>query len=96
MKGTSVRNLEVFQKLCGDRALRSVLLGTTKWNQLESHSEGENRVRQLRDEFWREMIEHGSIVRDFDGTPHSAWKMVDAVLAQVACDVIIPYVTQPL
>lgn len=92
MKGTSVRNLEVFRKLCGDRALRSVLLGTTKWNQLERHSEGEERVKQLRDEFWRAMIEHGSIVHNFEGTPESAWEMVDAVLAQVACDVIIPVI----
>lgn len=93
MKGTTVRNLEVFQKLCGDRASRSVLLGTTKWDQLESHSEGDKRVRQLCDEFWKEMIRHGSIVHNFEDTPESAWEMVDAVLA---CDVIIPYVTSPL
>jgi hypothetical protein len=93
MKGTSLRNLEVFKKLCGDRALRSVVLGTTKWTELESHSVGEQRLTELRDKYWLEMIERGSIVHNFDNTQQSAWDMVDSVLAY---DVIIPYVTRPL
>ena len=93
MKGTAVRNLEVFKKLCGDRALRSVVLGTTKWTELDSRSVGEQRLKELRDKYWLEMIECGSLVHDFDGTQQSAWKMVDSVLAY---DVIIPYVTRPL
>lgn len=39
------------------------------------------RVRQLCDEFWMEIIRHGSIVHNFEDTPASAWEMVDAVLA---------------
>ena len=93
MKGTALRNLEVFKKLCGDRALRSVVLGTTKWTELESRSVGEDRLKKLRDNYWLEMIERGSFVHDFDDTQQSAWKVVDSVLAY---DVITLYVTRLL
>ena len=93
IKGTALRNLEVFKKLCGDRALRSVVLGTTKWTELASRSVGEDRLKELCDKYWLEMIERGSFVHGFDDTQQSAWEMVDSVLAY---DVIIPYVTRPL
>ncbi|EDR05778.1 uncharacterized protein LACBIDRAFT_302493 [Laccaria bicolor S238N-H82] len=89
MKGTTLRNLEVFKKLCGDRALRSVVLGTTKWAELASSSVGEQRVKELCDKYWLEMIECGSIVHNFGDTQQSAWDMVDSVLAY---DVVIPVI----
>ncbi|EDR05892.1 uncharacterized protein LACBIDRAFT_302516 [Laccaria bicolor S238N-H82] len=94
MKGTALRNLEVFKKLCGDRALRSVVLGTTKWTELPVASTsvedvGEQRLKELCGKYWLEMIERGSIVRKFEDTQQSAWDMVDSVLAY---DVIIPVI----
>ena len=93
MNGTALRNLDVFKKLCGDRALRSVVLGTTKWTELPSRSVGEQRLNKLCDKYWLEMIECGSFVHHFDDTQESAWDMVHSVLAY---DVIIPYVIRPL
>ena len=93
MNGTAQRNLDMFKKICGNRALRSVVLGTTKWTELPSRSVGEQRLKILCDKYWLEMIEWGSFVHHFDDTQESAWDMVDSVLAY---DVIIPYVTRPL
>lgn len=61
MQGSLKRNLDVFRKLCGDGALRHVVLCTTKWSQVEEEV-GERRTEHLKGVFWKEMIEHGSTV----------------------------------
>ncbi|KAF9004213.1 P-loop containing nucleoside triphosphate hydrolase protein [Cyathus striatus] len=79
MLGTTRKNLEMFHKLCGDDALSSVVLGTTKWSEV-AQDVGDKRVKQLRDNFWKDMIEKGSDVFKFEKTNQSAWNMVNHLL----------------
>ncbi|KAF9004204.1 P-loop containing nucleoside triphosphate hydrolase protein [Cyathus striatus] len=80
MLGTTLKNLYVFQKLCGDQALSSVVLATTKWSKLTDSSTGDARLDQLKTDFWKEMIEGGSEVFKFDKTRESAQEMVNYLL----------------
>jgi len=81
MLGTTRKNLEMFRKLCGDDALSSVILGTTKWSEV-APKVGDERVKQLQDNFWQDMIEKGSKVFKFLNTRESAWEMVDYLLKE--------------
>jgi len=53
--GTARRNLEMFNRLCGDAALEKVLLGTTKWSRL-SLNDGSRQEADLKDVEWKEMV----------------------------------------
>lgn len=62
MFGSSSLNLELFEKLCGKDAMDKTVLATTKWDCLTSQEDGEMRERELKDDFWSEMILDGSKV----------------------------------
>ena len=79
MLGTTRKNLEVFQKLCGDDAFRSVILGTTKWGDVFKE-DGDMRSQQLCENYWRDMLDHGSKVFKFEDSSKSAWAMVDSIV----------------
>jgi len=77
--GTARRNLEMFHRLCGDDALRNVVLGTTKWSRV-SDDEGMGREDELQAIHWKTMIDGGSTVRRFSSTTDSARKIVSVIL----------------
>ncbi|KAF9004212.1 P-loop containing nucleoside triphosphate hydrolase protein, partial [Cyathus striatus] len=83
MLGTTRRNLEMFFKLCGSDALSSVVVGTTKWGEVELNV-AEIREKQLCDIFWKPMIVAGSSVHRFQSTKDSAWEIVNSILDKVA------------
>jgi hypothetical protein len=72
MTGSSVRYLEIFKKLCGIAALPNVFLITTHWNELKDPALGCKRDQQLRDRFWRAMVDLGSSIYEFHGSPEEA------------------------
>ena len=106
MLGTTRNNLEVFQKLCGDDAFQSVILGTTKWGDV-FWEDGDKRAQQVRDNYWRDMLDHGSEIFKFEDSSESAWTMVDSILKlnrkagdahftdAKEGDIIVPYVSCP-
>jgi len=76
MAGTPLRNLRMFERLCGVNALRNVMLVTTMWNEIDdatalSHEE------ELRTKYWRPMVSAGSRISRFDYNHQSAWEIVD-------------------
>ena len=79
LHGTTCRNLEVFRQLCGDDPFRSVILGTTGWSDILDE-DGDMRTQQLRDNYWRDMSDHGSKIFKFEDSPKSAWEMVDLIV----------------
>ena len=80
-------NLELFKKLCGPNALSSVVLATTRWDEVPQ-SIAEQREAELRttEQFWGGMIAHGSnMVRQVGkpGSPEahaSAHSIIDLIL----------------
>lgn len=62
MEGPSLKNLRMMKKLCGEGSLANVVLATTMWENV-SGEEGTRREEELKQKFWKEMIEYGSTVR---------------------------------
>jgi len=81
MTGSSMKTLQIFQKICGETALRNVLLITSRWGEVEE-SLGASRERELRDDFWAYMLGKGSRLSRFHGDRQSAITLVGQVLVQ--------------
>ena len=77
MRGTPLRNLSMFEELCGSDGLANVILTTTFWSQVIPDV-GYQREEQLKSEFWAKMIRHGCRVARFDPWSYeTAWKIID-------------------
>ena len=85
MKGAARKNIDVFHKLCGDKALARVVLGTTKWGEVDENR-GKDRERQLTEIYWKAMIGSGSNTLRFNDTKESAWAFLDSILGQLKFD----------
>ncbi|KAF8850293.1 hypothetical protein BDZ45DRAFT_196964 [Acephala macrosclerotiorum] len=85
MGGSALKNLYMFQRLCGDRGLSSVVLATTMWSTLDSTESGKETGRQReqelrKPEFWGSMTERGSEIVKHDGTKDSARAIIDRLV----------------
>jgi hypothetical protein len=85
MFGAYRKNLTMFDKLCGDDAVKNVVLATTKWNSVAADV-GEQRQRQLSEKYWKTMLGNGSRVSRFKDTHESAWRIVDLILEHQRID----------
>ena len=79
--GSSVKTLEIFKKICGEVALKNVLLVTTRWNEV-AEEKGASREQQLRDDFWAYMLSHGSTMARFYGNRESAIGIVSQLVSR--------------
>ncbi|GLB39664.1 putative 50S ribosome-binding GTPase [Lyophyllum shimeji] len=61
MRGTPLRNLTMFEALCGQEA--SVVLTTTLWDEVHPQI-GEARERELREEFWGTLDGQRPLLKD--------------------------------
>ncbi|KAG8220498.1 P-loop containing nucleoside triphosphate hydrolase protein [Butyriboletus roseoflavus] len=77
LAGTPLRNLGVFQNLCGTENLKNVVIVTTMWDEVEDQSVGSKREEELLSSFWKGMIDLGSRTCRFQGTRESAWEIID-------------------
>ncbi|KAL9714078.1 hypothetical protein Ac2012v2_002386 [Leucoagaricus gongylophorus] len=80
MAGTPLRNLEVFEKICGPQAFTRVLMMTTMWDDLENEEMGELREEELKTHYWYPMISQGSEAIRYFNSIDSAWKILDRFL----------------
>ncbi|KAF8183961.1 P-loop containing nucleoside triphosphate hydrolase protein [Pholiota molesta] len=81
MLGTTRRNLDMFQKLVGKDALKCVVLATTKWNLVDARI-GTERQKQLKDQFWKRMVDAGSqIIRV--GKDAASLEVVNGILGRI-------------
>ncbi|PUU76909.1 hypothetical protein B9Z19DRAFT_219544 [Tuber borchii] len=75
--GSSVKYVKMIQKLCGQNALKNVLLTTTRWSDVDQ-VQGERREGELRDgDFWGGLIAEGAAVARFTGTRESGLELLD-------------------
>ena len=77
LSGTPLRNLAVFRGLCGHDSLKNIVLVTTMWDEVQDESIGSKREEELRSDFWKSMIRHGSSTHRFGGTQESAWDIIN-------------------
>ena len=78
MAGTPLNNLHLFEKLCG-REFSTIVLTTTMWDEVNLEV-GEQREKELREIYWKSMIDRGSTVKRFLSTPASAFDLLRPIL----------------
>ncbi|KAK3935665.1 P-loop containing nucleoside triphosphate hydrolase protein [Diplogelasinospora grovesii] len=76
--GSSRKYMSIFRSLCGDHALKNVILVTTMWNKVPpaDQTRAFEREQELIDDFWAPMLRHRSFVAHFNGTSRSASSLV--------------------
>lgn len=88
MAGTPHRNLRMFGQLCGDQAVKKVILVTTMWDEIKTWA-GAQREHDLRIHYWRGMIEKGALVARFRNTRQTAWKIIDMIIQEPTAEVLL-------
>ncbi|CUS07476.1 unnamed protein product [Tuber aestivum] len=85
MDGSSMKNLRMFQKLCGIRALKNVFLTTTQWSNAVGQADGEVREKGLCEDrdFWGMLIEQGATLQRFHGTRESGLELIDQLMPKL-------------
>ena len=82
MDGSSIKYVKMFQRLCGQDAMKNVLLTTTQWANVNT-PQGESRERELRDgAFWGGLISAGASVARFMGTKESGSELIDKLMGK--------------
>jgi len=66
----------MFKLVCGADALQNVVLVTTMWDEVDKET-GLSREEELRNDFWKPMIDAGSKVMPFYRSYESAWEILD-------------------
>lgn len=82
MRGSALKNLDVFANLVGPASFQNILLVTTMWDLLPDPSVGESREEELCEHYWKGLIEKGSITARSSGDRRSAL----AIMKRIAFD----------
>ncbi|OCL12176.1 hypothetical protein AOQ84DRAFT_420697 [Glonium stellatum] len=82
IQGSTLKNFQMFQRLCGNAAFGNVILVTTMWDLLDDQTTGYQREQELREQFWGLMEDHGSYIDRFDGNPKTAEALVMTLLSK--------------
>lgn len=77
MAGTPLRNLHMFERLCGVDALQNVMLVTTMWEDVHDKAIGIAHEEELKAKYWNSMLNVGSRILRFEYTRQSAWTIID-------------------
>ncbi|KAJ8689300.1 hypothetical protein PTI98_013336 [Pleurotus ostreatus] len=80
-KAGVMKNLQIFQKLCGSEALRNTILTTTMWDEAD-RTFGEREERNLVQGCWKSMMSQGAKTMRYWNTEESAWDIIDHVLSR--------------
>jgi hypothetical protein len=73
-----MKNLRLFSSLCGQIAMPHVRIVTTMWCYVPKEL-GDRRQEELKGEVWKEMLDGGCSVQDFENTRESAWRVIDSL-----------------
>jgi hypothetical protein len=79
MAGPVLKNLRMFKNLCGSKAMPSVVIATTMWDEVTTE-EGEQREQELKRYFWTEMVADACMIERFEGTYDSAWRIIGTIM----------------
>jgi len=78
--GTPHLNLRRLGQLRGERSARNIVLVTTMWDVRKT--DGEKREDDLKEGYWKIMIQHGATLRRFENSSASAWAIFDEIIAR--------------
>ena len=80
-QGSAQSILSLFRGLVGDAALGNVVLATTQWSRVKDDDlpAADAREQQLRNQYWRDMLDKKSMMTRFEGNKASA----EGIIAQL-------------
>jgi hypothetical protein len=79
MAGTPLKNLRMFEELCGKNAFHNVILTTTMWDDVDEET-GHVREEELKSRYWRSMLDRNSTTSRFMGTRESALRVIEPLI----------------
>jgi hypothetical protein len=79
MAGTPLKNLRMFEELCGKNAFQNIILTTTMWDEVDQET-GEDRERELKEVYWRTMLKRNSTTSRFLRTRESAFNLIEPLI----------------
>ncbi|RMJ13422.1 hypothetical protein BHE90_005752 [Fusarium euwallaceae] len=79
--GSSIKTFEIFKRICGEEALKNVLLVTSRWGEVDEVT-GADRERELRERIWAFMLGRGSCMSRFHGDRSSAVTLASQLLVK--------------
>jgi hypothetical protein len=79
MAGTPLKNLRMFEELCGKNAFHNVILTTTMWDDVDEET-GRVREEELKSRYWRSMLDRNSMTSRFMGTRESALHLIEPLV----------------
>ena len=79
MGGTPSRYFRMLGELCGDQAIKKVVLVTTMWDKVQWDT-GVRREHELFENYWKMMINYGASTARFLNSADSAWELIDPIL----------------
>jgi hypothetical protein len=81
MAGSLLKNLRMFVSLCGQEAMPNVVIATTMWGEVKQEN-GERREKELKEAFWKDLLDGGCRVERFKDTYESAWFIIDRLATE--------------
>jgi len=81
MAGTPLKNLRMFEELCGRNSFQNVILATTMWDDIDEET-GVAREAELKSKYWRGMLDRNSTTGRFLRTRESAFTLIDPLIAE--------------
>jgi len=89
MSGSAMKNLRLFSSICGQEAMKNVVIVTTMWSKV-SEVEGTERERDLKRDVWNDMLSSGCSIEHFKDTHRSAWDIVGSIEKKEQTEVQLP------
>ena len=83
MAGTPLKNLRMFEELCGKKSFKNVILTTTMWDEVDEET-GTSREEELKTNYWKSMISRHSSTGRFMGTRDSAFRLIAPLLDEAS------------
>jgi len=81
MAGTPLKNLRIFEGICGRAAFKNVVLVTTKWDEVDEE-DGAAAEKQLKSIYWKSMINLHASAGRFEETHESAFRLIAPFLSE--------------
>lgn len=82
MSGSICKNFDLFNRLCGDRAVERVRLVTSMWDSIANKDTANVRASELQGSFWKPLIDEGAKYKEFQNTQVSAWSIIRDVTGE--------------
>ncbi|KAF9032981.1 P-loop containing nucleoside triphosphate hydrolase protein [Panaeolus papilionaceus] len=80
MGGTTLKNLKIFEELCGKDCFHKITLATTMWDDVESEELGILREQELKSDYFSLMLDRSADYKRLGHSKESARDLLDSII----------------